>query len=118
MIARFAASLRVISGGLHAAWSDPTTKALIGLTGAIVVAASVFYVIIEGWSLLDAVFFSVATISTVGYGDVVPVTAAGRIFTVFFIFSGIGVFVVTAASIADRVIRHAREAAEKRPRRD
>jgi voltage-gated potassium channel Kch len=91
---------------------------LIGLTGIFVLVAAVFFMLAEGWSFLDALFFSVATISTVGYGDVVPATAAGRIFTIGYIFAGIGIFVVTAASIADRVIRYAREAADGRKRGD
>lgn len=45
-----------------------------------------------------------ATISTVGYGEVVPATAAGRIFTMIQVFVGIGVFVTTAASIVEHVI--------------
>lgn len=112
MIARLLASLGVIFGGLGAAWSDATTRTLIGITALFILMASVFYMLVEGWRFLDALFFSVATISTVGYGDLVPQTVAGRIFTIGFIFSGIGVFVVTAASIADKVIRHAREVAK------
>jgi voltage-gated potassium channel Kch len=109
VIGRFGAATAYAVRGIFAAVGDPTTKGLIGLTGAIILLASGFYMIFEGWNLLDALFFSVATISTVGYGDLVPATFAGRIFTIGFIFVGIGVFVVTAASIAQNVIRHGRD---------
>lgn len=51
--------------------------------------ASFFYSSIEGWNTLDSVYFTVATVTTVGYGDFVPLTNAGKIFTIFFSFIGI-----------------------------
>lgn len=51
---------------------------------------SYIYSSIEGWRYLDSVYFTVATVTTVGYGDIVPQTDAGKIFTMFFSFFGIG----------------------------
>jgi voltage-gated potassium channel len=50
------------------------------------------YMIIEGVPLLDALFMTVTTISTVGYGEVFPLSTAGRIFTIVLILSNLGVF--------------------------
>jgi len=49
-----------------------------------------FYTFLEGWSYLDALYFSVITATTVGYGDFVPITSAGKIFTIIYAFCTIG----------------------------
>lgn len=56
----------------------------------IFIIAVFFYHNVEGWRYLDAAYFSTATVTTVGYGDITPKTDAGKIFTIFFAFSGIG----------------------------
>lgn len=61
------------------------------LTTCIVVAfGSVVYHYLEGWSWVDAVYFSVITLTTVGYGDFSPQTDKGKLFTIFYIIIGIG----------------------------
>lgn len=52
---------------------------------------AVGYMIIEGWSLLDAVYMTVTTITTVGFREVQPLSTGGRIFTIFLILLGVGV---------------------------
>jgi len=58
----------------------------------IVLGGTVFFRYVEGWGWLDAYFFTVVTLSTVGYGNFVPVTALGKIGTTVFIFLGLGMF--------------------------
>lgn len=48
------------------------------------------YSSIEGWSYLDSLYFTVVTVTTIGYGDFIPQTYIGKIFTIFFSFLGIG----------------------------
>lgn len=60
----------------------------------IVASGTIFFRWAEGWSWLDAYFFTVVTLSTVGYGSLVPATALGKIGTTVFIFVGLGVFAV------------------------
>jgi voltage-gated potassium channel len=48
------------------------------------------YVIIEGWSFFDALYMTIITIATVGYGEVHPLSTAGRIFSIFLILGGMG----------------------------
>jgi voltage-gated potassium channel len=41
---------------------------------------------------IEALYFTITTISTVGYGDIVPVTNIGRVFTIILIISGLTIF--------------------------
>jgi len=54
-------------------------------------AGTVFFRFVEGWSWLDAYFFTAVTVTTVGYGNLVPATALGKIGATVLIFAGIGV---------------------------
>ena len=44
----------------------------------------------DQWSMLDCLYFSVVTVSTVGYGDLTPTTSLGRWFAIFYMLVGIG----------------------------
>ena len=45
---------------------------------------------LEKWDFVDALYFSTATMTTVGYGDIVPTTSEGRLFTVVYIWFSVG----------------------------
>ncbi len=47
----------------------------------ILVIGTIGYMLLEGWGLMDALYMTVITISTVGYSEVRPVDAAGRVLT-------------------------------------
>jgi voltage-gated potassium channel len=57
----------------------------------ILLIGTVFYHLVEHWSWLNSYYFSVVTLTTVGYGDFAPHTNAGKIFTTFYLFIGIGI---------------------------
>lgn len=52
-------------------------------------------------TLLDAMWWCVATVTTVGYGDVVPVTSLGRIVALVYMFFGIILITTTLAVISN-----------------
>ena len=86
---------------------DPEFRSLFGLVALTLGDGTVFYWRVEGWSLLDSFYFSSITLTTVGYGDLAPTTAAGKLFTVFYVFAGVGIIIafvdaVARASVAQR----------------
>lgn len=46
---------------------------------------------IEGWSWIDSLYFSLITLTTIGYGDFSPQTVEGKLFTIVYIIIGIGI---------------------------
>jgi len=63
----------------------------LGLLGGVYLTAIVALHHTENWDWLDSVYFTTSTITTVGYGDMVPHTYWGRIFTIPLMLIGIGV---------------------------
>jgi voltage-gated potassium channel len=55
--------------------------------------------LIEGYGFLDAVYMTVITIATVGFGEVNPLSDGGKIFTVFLIIISFGIFGYVVSSI-------------------
>ena len=66
------------------------SKGLVLITVLLIIGTA-FYSNVEGLSLIDAFYFSGATLTTLGYGDIVPTTNEAKIFTVFYALIGIGV---------------------------
>ncbi len=65
----------------------------LALTALVVIGGgTVFYHYVERFSWIDAYYFCVVTLATVGYGDLVPHTTIGKLFTTFYIFIGVGIF--------------------------
>ena len=52
--------------------------------------SATFYHKVENWRYIDALYFSAATMTTVGYGDITPKTDTGKLFTIAFVFAGVG----------------------------
>jgi len=52
---------------------------------------TVMFHLLEGWTWIDSAYFSVITLTTVGYGDYSPQTDGGKLFAIFYIFMGIGI---------------------------
>jgi hypothetical protein len=59
----------------------------------------VFYHWVEGWSYLDAMYFCVVSLGTVGYGDLTPTTPIAKLFTIIYLINGI----VILLALFDRI---------------
>lgn len=56
-------------------------------------------------SIFHAMWWAIVTLTTVGYGDVYPITAAGRVFTFFVLILGLGIISVPSGLLASALIK-------------
>tara|TARA_B100000925_G_scaffold87899_1_gene63355 strand:+ start:5227 stop:5520 length:294 start_codon:yes stop_codon:yes gene_type:complete len=68
---------------------DKSYRNLLLTTNFFIALGTVVYHHIEGWSWLDSLYFSVITLTTIGYGDFSPQTDLGKIFTLLYIVVGV-----------------------------
>lgn len=70
-------------------------------------AGAAFYHVVEGYSYVDAIYFTAMTLTTVGYGDFTPQTDIGKLFTAVYAFIGVGTFLGVAAILFQAAIHRA-----------
>lgn len=70
---------------------------------------AVFYHLVEKFSWLDSFYFTFITLATIGYGDLVPKTPAGKIFTMFYALFGITIFIIFAKLVLSTVVVRAKK---------
>ena len=98
---------------------DDAFRAAFTTLVALIVVATGFYAIVEGWSLLDSLYFAVIAAATVGFGDFAPQTDLGKVFTILYVLMSVGLLVALLSRIASGMIdrRIAQRDEEPRPRR-
>jgi len=69
---------------------DDEYRDLLFTTIIILIMGTLVYHFVEGWSYVDSIYFSVVTLTTIGFGDFAPKTDVGKIFTILYIIAGIG----------------------------
>ena len=79
------------------------TRSLLAL-GALVALGVAGYMLIEGWSFLDAAYMTIITFTTVGYEEVRPLSQTGRIFNMFVMVGGVGVMLYILTSVVHMVV--------------
>jgi hypothetical protein len=70
---------------------DHVYKVLAGSALALMVVGTVVYRLLEDWSWVDSIYFSVIAVTTVGFGDISPSTDASKLFTVVYVLTGIAI---------------------------
>ena len=80
----------------------------------LVVIGTVFYSILEDWTLFESLYATIITITTVGYGDLSPQSQSGRIFAIFFTLFAIGLAGYAISSAAAILFETQQENRERR----
>ncbi len=97
-------AVRIIKRLRH--WARDHEFRLLGITTFVYLLIGMeFYHLVEKWRYLDAAYFSVTTLTTVGYGDFSPQTDLGKAFTIGYILLGIGLILGFVDVVALQVHR-------------
>lgn len=94
----FVIFLRVLRNALQ----DPAFRGLATSVALVLALGTALYPFIEGWSVLDSLYFCVITLTTVGFGDPAPETTAGKIFTILYVFMGLGFVMAFVTTLVQR----------------
>ncbi|KAF1787419.1 EF-Hand 1, calcium-binding site [Phytophthora cactorum] len=78
----------------------------LGLVLSYVAVSILVFHYTEDWSIVDCVYYAMVIVTTVGYGDVVPITNAGKAITIFFAFYGICTIGVALGQLASWFLQH------------
>src|SRR5690242_5529194 len=86
-----------------------TSRARIRLglaaVGVALAVGTVLFHLLEGWSIVDSVYVTAQTLTTVGYGDVAPHTVYGRIFATVFMLAGVGIVLYALTSTVQSIVQ-------------
>ena len=86
--------------------SDRDSRATLYWAVATLLIGTFAYHWLEGWSYLDALYFSVISLATIGYGDLTPTTPLAKAFTIIYVINGIVILLAFFDRI--RVVRSKR----------
>lgn len=87
----------------HITGVHPPEGFLTALETLIILLASgtIFYNRVEGWTPFDSFYFTVVTITTVGYGDLHPTSTLSKAFTIVLLFMGVGLGLYVITTFAE-----------------
>lgn len=74
------------------------------MVSSLLALSTIFFHLVEKWTLFDSFYFSVVTMSTVGYGQIVPETILGKAGVIVLIFSGVGMLAILIQIVASNAI--------------
>jgi voltage-gated potassium channel len=95
---------------------DPGSRIpLFWAMSTLIFGAFVFHWL-EGWSYLDALYFCVITLATIGFGDLTPTTPLAKAFTILYAINGIAILLALIDRI--RMVRSARVTHWRQERKD
>ena len=95
--------------------TDRQSRPTLYWAGFTLLLGTLVYHWLEGWSYLDALYFCVISLATIGYGDLTPTTPLAKIFTIVYVINGI----VILLALFDRIrIVRTQHMTEELTRRD
>ena len=93
---------------------DPDFRGLAMAVGGLLGSGTLFYMLVENWSFVDALYFSTIILTTIGLGNGAPASDGAKLFTIAYALIGIGVLVAFGTAFAQRLVAQAKAEAERR----
>ena len=84
--------VRFIGLTMRRAWQTEEFRGLAYIVLLMMGIGTLVFHQVEGWGWLDSFYFVVMTLSTIGYGDFAPASTMGKLFAVFYVVLGLGIF--------------------------
>lgn len=101
---RSARSGREASATLGPAMDLGHVRLFVLIAAAAVFIGTLGYILIERWSLSDALYMTISTLATVGFGEVQPLDEAGRAWTILVMIAGVAIIFGTIGIVAEIVV--------------
>lgn len=79
-------------------------RVFLGVLFAVLLTSTLGFAFLEGLPMIDALYFSVVTVATVGYGDIHPATPTGKVLAVVLIITGVGTFLGVIANATELLL--------------
>ena len=98
---------------LRGIWADPASRGILVSAVILLLAGTVIFMWVEGFSPIDSFYFCFITLATIGYGDFSPSTDLGKILTVLYGIAGLGIIAALISAIGAQRVRSGRAAAAK-----
>lgn len=114
MIAFFLELWLLVTAVVKGVRNDSQFRALAFLLFPMLAGGTLFYWQVEGWSLVDSLYFCVMTIATIGYGDFVPTKDLSKLFTIGYAILGIALFASFVGRFLMLVLQRHEEAIKRR----
>ena len=96
---------------------QPEFRPIFGSVVVVLTVGTLVFNRLEGWSLLDSLYFSVVTLATIGYGDLTPTTTTAKLFSIIYIFIGVGILGVFISAVSHASMQRTLERQERRASR-
>jgi TRAP-type C4-dicarboxylate transport system permease small subunit len=90
---------------LRKALGQPEARGALRSAALLLATGVLFYCLVEGWTFVDSLYFCVTTLTTVGFGNPAPSTDLGKLFTVFFVLSGVGMFLAVINAVGKAAVQ-------------
>jgi hypothetical protein len=88
-------------------------RILLLLPIAVLVIGTIGFMVLEKLSFIDALYLTIVTVSTVGYGDIHPTNAASKLFGIVLIIIGIGIFLTIVTNATQILVERGRDRLRK-----